>query len=125
MPLVYFIPFWYCFSPEFPVKFFKVLDLIATVSHCFCFQLFSGPLGNADIFVVNERLSGNMDKETGEQLNVSLHNLFWSSLVAGLLNKYYLPELCPSALQFSWPSVFNRLVTVYALIDSGYALYSI
>ncbi|XP_068703466.1 protein furry homolog-like isoform X2 [Montipora foliosa] len=82
-------------------------------------KLFSGPLGNVDILVVNERLAGNMDKETGEQLNVSLHSFFWSSLMAGLLNKHYLPELCPSALQFSWPSVFNRLVTVYALIDSG------
>lgn len=85
----------------------------------FC-QLFSGPLGNVDILVVNERLSGNMDKETGEQLNVALHSLFWSSLMAGLLNKWYLPELCPSALQYSWPSVFNRLLTVYSLIDSGY-----
>ena len=65
-----------------------------------------------------------MDKETGEQLNISLHSFFWSALMAGLLNKWYLPELCPSALQFSWPSVFNRLVTVYALIDSGYLLIS-
>jgi len=71
---------------------------------------------------VNERLSGNMDKETGEQLNVALHSLFWSSLMAGLLNKWYLPELCPSALQYSWPNVFNRLLTVYSLIDSGYEL---
>ncbi|XP_029213132.2 LOW QUALITY PROTEIN: protein furry homolog [Acropora millepora] len=98
----------------FPTVLEKVLHSVPQSE-----KLFSGPLGNADIFVVNERLSGNMDKETGEQLNVSLHNLFWSSLVAGLLNKYYLPELCPSAIQFSWPSVFNRLVTVYALIDSG------
>lgn len=75
-----------------------------------------------DILVVNERLSSNMDKETGEQLNVALHSLFWSSLMAGLLNKWYLPELCPSALQCCWPNVFNRLVTVYSLIDSGYEL---
>ena len=70
--------------------------------------------------VVNERLSGNMDKETGEQLNIALHSFFWSSLMAGLLDKWYLPELCPSALQFCWPNVFNRLLTVYSLIDSGY-----
>ncbi|KAJ7393101.1 hypothetical protein OS493_008400 [Desmophyllum pertusum] len=82
-------------------------------------KLFTGPLGNVDILVVNERLSGNMDKETGEQLNVGLHSFFWSSLMAGLLNKWYLPELCPSALQYSWPNVFNRLLTVYSLIDSG------
>lgn len=63
-----------------------------------------------------------MDKETGEQLNVGLHSFFWSSLMAGLLNKWYLPELCPSALQCCWPSVFNRLLTVYSLIDSGYEL---
>lgn len=75
-----------------------------------------------DILIVNERLSGNMDKETGEQLNVALQSLFWSSLMAGLLNKWYLPELCPSALQYSWPNVFNRLLTVYSLIDSGYEL---
>lgn len=86
------------------------------------YQLFTGPLGNVDILVVNERLSGNMDKETGEQLNVGLHSFFWSSLMAGLLNKWYLPELCPSALQYSWPNVFNRLLTVYSLIDSGYEL---
>lgn len=71
---------------------------------------------------MNDRLSGNMDKETGEQLNVGLHSFFWSSLMAGLLNKWYLPELCPSALQCCWPSVFNRLLTVYSLIDSGYEL---
>lgn len=73
-----------------------------------------------DILVVNDRLSGNMDKETGEQLNVGLHSFFWSSLMAGLLNQWYLPELCPSALQYCWPNVFNRLITVYSLIDSGY-----
>ena len=105
-----------CWLPEI----FK-FTLIKSIRYSFC-QLFSGPLGNVDILVVNERLSGNMDKETGEQLNVALHSLFWSSLMAGLLNKWYLPELCPSALQFSWPNVFNRLLTVYSLIDSGYEL---
>ena len=70
---------------------------------------------------MNERLTGNMDKETGEQLNVGLHSSFWSALMAGLLNKWYLPELCPSALQYSWPNVFNRLITVYSFIDPGYA----
>lgn len=98
----------------FPTVLEKVLHSVPQSE-----KLFSGPLGNVDILFVNERLSGNMDKETGEQLNVFLHSLFWSSLMAGLLNKWYLPELCPSALQFSWPSVFSRLVTVYALIDSG------
>ncbi|KAL9973951.1 hypothetical protein ACROYT_G020474 [Oculina patagonica] len=82
-------------------------------------KLFTGPLGNVDILVVNDRLFANMDKETGEQLNVGLHSLFWSSLTAGLLHKWYLPELCPSALQYCWPNVFNRLLTVYSLIDSG------
>ena len=105
-----------CWLPEI-FKF--TCTLIKSIRYSFC-QLFSGPLGNVDILVVNERLSGNMDKETGEQLNVALHSLFWSSLMAGLLNKWYLPELCPSALQFSWPNVFNRLLTVYSLIDSGY-----
>ena len=70
---------------------------------------------------MNERLTGNMDKETGEQLNVGLHSSFWSALMAGLLDKWYLPELCPSALQYSWPNVFNRLITVYSFIDPGYA----
>ncbi|KAJ7393113.1 hypothetical protein OS493_008412 [Desmophyllum pertusum] len=61
-----------------------------------------------------------MDKETGEQLNVGLHSFFCvipygrSSETSGTL-----PELCPSALQYSWPNVFNRLLTVYSLIDSG------
>lgn len=98
----------------FPTVLEKVLHSIPQSE-----KLFTGPIGNVDIMVVNERLSGNMDKETGEQLNISLHSFFWSSLMAGLLNKWYLPELSPSALQFCWPNVFSRLLTVYSLIDSG------
>lgn len=67
--------------------------------------------------MVNDRLSGNTDKETGEQTNIALQSYFWSTILAGLLEKCYLPELSPSAVQFSWPAVFSRLMTVYSLID--------
>ena len=93
------------------------------LNHILSLQLFVGPSSNADIAVVNDRLSSGTDKETGEQSHVTLQSVFWSCLVAGLLNKWYLPELCPSALQFSWPVVFNRLITVYSFIDSGYELH--
>ncbi|XP_032237485.2 protein furry homolog isoform X2 [Nematostella vectensis] len=81
-------------------------------------KLFSGPLGTADMLIINERLSANLDREPSEQ-NLTLHSDFWVTLLSGLLDKSYIPRSCPSALQFSWPAVFNRLLNVYSLIDPG------
>ena len=67
--------------------------------------------------VVSDRLSGNTDKETREQSNVALQSYFWSTVLAGLLEQGYLPALAPAAVQFSWPAVCNRLITVYSLFD--------
>lgn len=67
---------------------------------------------------MNDRLGTFADQESSEQM-LMLCNDLWLNLLAGLLDKNYLPESCQSALQFSWPAVFNRLLNVYAVIDPG------
>lgn len=68
--------------------------------------------------MVNDRLGTFADQESSEQM-LTLCSDLWLNLLAGLLDKNYLPESCPSALQFSWPAVFNRLLNVYVIIDPG------
>eukprot|EP00117_Sycon_ciliatum_P032387 scpid1600/ scgid25124/ Protein furry homolog-like; ALL1-fused gene from chromosome 4p12 protein len=50
------------------------------------------------------------------------HVDLWSACLAGLLERENLPQQCPSAVQYSRPSVFQRLMAAYSNIDPGFSV---
>ena len=109
----------------YKLTIYKTVSVETPVLHPFMtfsvsLQLFTGALGYVDIMMVSEKLCTNSDHSTAETNNsITLQSYFWVSVLAGLLEKNYLPSLCPTAVQFSWPAVVNRLLTVYTVIDPG------